>query len=230
MIVLKTLVGSRLHNLHNEENSDYDWRGIFIEPLKTILSPFKKQRSNSWIEGNDDDTSYELLHYCKLAASCNPTALEVIWSNIVIEKDKSGIADTLIENRSKFLDTEKIYNAHVGYASNQVKKMDLLQPNDRTPKAIIAYIRTMRQGIELLETGTFNPVYDYPDREFLLEMKYAFDKTQITEATMVMSKLRYDMETAKMNAVQMKTDIDWIENMLVEVYSSQHETNNLKNF
>lgn len=225
MIVLKTLVGSRLHNLHNEETSDYDWRGIFIEPLKTILSPFKKQRSNSWIEGSDDDTSYELLHYCKLAASCNPTALEVIWSNIVIEKDKYGIADTLIKNRSKFLDTEKIYNSHVGYASNQVKKMDLLKPNDRTPKAIIAYIRTMRQGIELLETSTFNPVYEYEDRDFLLEMKYAFNESHVVEATKVMYKLRSDIEDTKKGAVKMKTDVDWIEDMLVNVYSFQHDLN-----
>jgi len=118
MELLKTLVGSRLHELSNDD-SDYDWRGIFKEPIINILSPFKKQRSNSWIEGKEDDTSYELIHFCKLAASCNPTVLEVLWSNQIKYKDSEGIGDYLIDNRIKFLDTEKIYLSHLGYAENR---------------------------------------------------------------------------------------------------------------
>jgi predicted nucleotidyltransferase len=217
MEILKTLVGSRLHGLHND-NSDYDWRGIFKEPVINILSPFKKQRSNSWIEGKEDDTSYELIHFCKLAASCNPTVLEVLWSSQIKYKDLEGIGDYLIDNRLKFLDTEKIYLSHLGYAENQIKKMDLYNPHDRTPKAIVAYIRVMRQGTSLLKTLDFNPVYEYDDRDFIMDIKYNFSPSMISEISNLMLNVRSELETAKSKSMNTATDVPSIETFLKDVY------------
>lgn len=41
--IAKVLVGSRLHGLHTED-SDYDYRGIHIHDLKSVLSPFQNLR------------------------------------------------------------------------------------------------------------------------------------------------------------------------------------------
>ena len=35
--ILKVLVGSRAHELHNK-NSDYDYRGVFVLPTSEIFS------------------------------------------------------------------------------------------------------------------------------------------------------------------------------------------------
>lgn len=89
-VLTKVLVGSRLHGLHNEQ-SDYDWRGVHIHELKDVLSPFKTLKNTSWIEGDEDNTSYELADFCKLATKGNATILEVFFSDSI--ESSSPIAD-----------------------------------------------------------------------------------------------------------------------------------------
>ena len=92
-VITKVVVGSRLHGLHTPE-SDWDYRGIHISPLKNVLSPFRKQKNTSWIEGDEDNTSYELAEFCKLATKGNATILEVFFSDQVI--DTTPIADAIV--------------------------------------------------------------------------------------------------------------------------------------
>ena len=219
-IIHKTVVGSRLHNLHND-NSDFDYRGIFVVPFVEIISPFKKPQNTSWIEGKDDDTSFELCNFSKMLTSGNPTCLEVLWSNMIVET--SDIGYKLVKNRQKFLDDERIYQSHVGYSFNQLKKMDLYNPDmKRTPKTIIAYIRSLRQGAELLISGDFNPVYEYPDREFLLEVKYNYNNSLVGDISKLMLAVREEIEIAH-NSLKTKRnpDIPWIEDFLLTTYKSQ---------
>lgn len=216
-ILHKVVVGSRLHGLNNE-NSDFDYRGIFKDSLLEILSPYRKQSNTSWIEGKEDDTSYELLSFLKMATSGNPTVLEVLWSNQVIET--SDIIQELIENRHKLLDDNRIYLAHVGYSENQIKKMDLYNPHPvRTAKTIVAYVRSLRQGMELLKTGDFNPVYEYPDKEFLLEIKNNFSDKLVPEASKLMRDVRKEIEEINSELTFRRSpDIEWIENFILNVY------------
>lgn len=220
--ILKVVVGSRLHNLNNE-NSDYDYRGVFKDDLINIISPFKKQRTTAWIEGKEDDTSYELINFCKMAASSNPTILEVLWSDLIISSNiisSNEVGKELIKNRKRFLSKEKVYLAGLGYASNQLKKMDLYNPDPkRTPKAIVAYIRVLRQTIDLLNFGTFNPVYEYDDRDFIMEIKYQFSNELIPKISEKMTKIRQDLENSYKNSIlQEEADINWIEKFLLNVY------------
>ena len=75
--ILSVVVGSRLHGTYSEA-SDYDYRGVFLAPIEDILSPFREVKETSWIEGDTDDTCYELMHFCKMASQGNPSALEVL--------------------------------------------------------------------------------------------------------------------------------------------------------
>ena len=216
----KVLVGSRLHGLNNED-SDYDYRGFFVVDLVEILSPFRKLQNTSWIEDKVDDTNYELGNFLKMCSTGNPSALEVIWSNQVWSS--SDIARELIANRHKLLDDQKVYFAHLGYAENQIKKMDLYNPEPmRTPKTIVAYVRSIRQGAELLETGEFNPVYEYNDKDFLLEVKNNFNSSLIPQVTTLMYKVRQELEAVKeRRGFVRKPDIAWLEHFLVDVYSGK---------
>ena len=215
----KVVVGSRLHGL-NTNDSDFDYRGVFKVPLKDYLSPFKKTQNTSWIEGKDDDTSFELINFLKMAVSGNPTILEIIWSNQIIETTTEF--QELKANSLKLLDDFKIYNAHLGYSQNQIKKMGFDESNSkniRTYKTVIAYIRSLRQGRELLETGSFNPVYEYPDRDFLMELKTDFKTEMMGKAATIMKQVREEFEETFNNLKHhRKPDLEWIEDFILRTY------------
>lgn len=215
--ILKTVVGSRLHGLHNE-SSDFDYRGIFKVDLIDILSPFKKQQNTSWIEGKEDDTNYEVINFLKMGVSGNPTVLEILWSNQIVEN--TNIGEWLIFHRQKLLDDKKVYMAHLGYSQNQIKKMDLYNPDPkRTPKTIVAYVRSLRQCVELLKTGDFNPVYEYPDRDFILEIKNDFKLSMIPAISKLMVDVRSEVEEAYSGLSELRVpNISWIEQFIEDVY------------
>lgn len=218
-LIHKVVVGSRLHGLANE-NSDYDYRGIFKHEIKDVLSPFKKLKNTSWIEGDEDNTAYELAEFCKFATKGNPTILEILWSNQVIET--STVGQILVENKHKFLNSEGIYNAHVGYAHNQYKKMNLFTPDQRTPKFAVAYIRALLQGIELLKTGDFTPQVSDEWGQYLLEVKYDWNVDMIPRLSQTFRQLQTDILEARVqNLNKYKPDIPWVEDLIYSAYMNQ---------
>ena len=81
-VILKVLVGSRAHKL-DDKDSDYDYRSVYVTPTSNILSLNAKYSKTNWIEGNIDNTSYEIGHFLHLATKCNPTIMEVFKTPIV---------------------------------------------------------------------------------------------------------------------------------------------------
>ena len=113
-IILKVLVGSRAHNLAGKD-SDYDYRAVYVTPTSEILSLNHKYKANCWIEGKEDNTSYELGHFLNLAIHCNPSILEVFKAP-VYGGNKDGL-----ELRQLFdyiWNAEQCFNAFAGYGFN----------------------------------------------------------------------------------------------------------------
>ncbi len=221
-IITKVLVGSRLHGLNNEK-SDYDYRGIHIHELKDVLSPFQTLKNTTWIEGDVDNTSYELADFCKQATHGNATILEVFFSNQVIET--SPTAEKMRKNWHKFMDTDKFVLASRGYAANQYNKMELFEDvgvrdNRRTAKFAIAYCRVLWQCAEYLKTGDFKCQIEEPLKSFLLEVKNNFDNKQIPALTELFMNLQADITKAWKTAPKTKPDIKWIEDFIYEAYTS----------
>lgn len=219
----KVVVGSRLHGLHNDK-SDYDFRGVHIHELKDVLSPFKTLKNTSWIEGDEDNTSYELADFCKQAVHGNATILEVFFSNQVVET--TPIAEKMRANWLKFMDTDKFVMASRGYAQNQYNKMQLFEDvgirnNHRTGKFAVAYCRVLWQCAEFLKTGVFKCAIDEGDlRQFLLKLKAGWKEDYIPEATELFVKLQSEVTEAWKTAPKMKPDIKWIEEFIYEAYSN----------
>lgn len=218
-IILSVVTGSRLHGL-NKPDSDWDIRGIFRHDPMDIISPFRNPSSVSWIEGDIDNTAYELRDFVKLLTQGNPNHLEVLYSNIV--KQTSVIGEDMRANRIKFLDSERIYMAHKGYAANQFKKMNLWQPDERTPKFVVAYLRTMIQCIQLLETGSFSPQVER-EKEFMLEVKFCPHEDFNEELRQCVWMKFNELETEAAQTYykfsnQFKPDFEWIEELLECAY------------
>ncbi len=220
-VIHKVVVGSRLHGLAKED-SDRDYRGIFMHPLHDILNPFKRVKNTSWIEDDVDDTSYELADFCKTATFGNATILEVLWSNQIIETTKIG--KELVANKHRFLHSKKIFDAHRGYAHNQYTKMNLFTPDERTPKFAVAYCRVLLQGISLLKTGDFDP--EIPDewRGFLMDVKYNFTSAMIPNLGKRFAQLEVNIADAYYkNTDLLIPDYNWIADF---IYSSYTEGEN----
>jgi predicted nucleotidyltransferase len=222
-VLTKVLVGSRLHGLNNEQ-SDYDYRGIHIHDLKDVLSPFTTLKNTTWIEGDEDNTSYELADFCKGAVHGNATILEVFFSNHIILDDP--ITKKMRKNWVKFIDTDRVVMAGRGYASNQLNKMQLfddigVKDQKRTSKFAIAYCRVLWQTSEFLRTGQFKCQIDDPDlKPFLLKLKDGWSDEYIPECTELFAKLQADVTKNWKTAKKIKPDIEWIEEFIHEAYTT----------
>lgn len=158
--ILKVLVGSHAHGLATE-TSDYDFRGVFVQPTSEILKLGSVKKHTSWNEGAIDDTSWELGHFLEMATKSNPTVLETFLAPVVNPDPEMarpfGMPFPADELRALFphvWNSNDVVNAFVGYSHNQRKKF-LDKKDDRAPKYAAAAARTLYNAHELLTTGTF---------------------------------------------------------------------------
>lgn len=174
-LILKVLVGSRAHGLHTEE-SDYDYRGVYVEQTKEILSLGYKYKGSSWFEGKEDQTTYEIAHFLHLATKCNPSILEVFMAPEVIEEGMMAKEYYFGTNLRKLFpyvwNPRNAFDAFVGYGLNQRKKM--LDKKDARPrKYAVAYLRTLWNLYDLLVMGKFSlAVTDKDFKKELEDIKY----------------------------------------------------------
>jgi hypothetical protein len=214
--LVKVVVGSRLHRLHIE-TSDQDTATVAIAPLRQVLSPFREQAIEQNKTLKKDEVVYELRRFCKLAATANPTVLEVLWSDLVLESSPAGAR--LRQNRQRFLNARRIYDAHLGYGASQLNLIRHASDLNRIGKAAAAYIRVLSQGISLLRESDFSPS---PTRhlDLLRELKRGASVEFVDDvARSVFDELRAEMEEAFRGATPLDgPDVDWIEAFLLETY------------
>jgi len=175
--ILKVLVGSHAHGLAGP-NSDRDYRGVFVVPTNEILKIGGHTNETRWIEGNEDDTAWEIGKFLMMATKCNPTVLEVfVAPRTDIPKDEKGDASIYYEDNIFTLgedlrnlfpyvwNSNDVKNAFIGYGVNQRKKF-FDNKDKRAPKYATAYLRVLYEAWQLLSTGKFDlditgsPIYE----------------------------------------------------------------------
>lgn len=149
-IILKVLVGSQAHGLANAD-SDYDYRSVYVVPTERILSLGAGPKTTHWLEGEQDDTQWELGHFLNLASKCNPTILETFLAPVQEITEEGQMVRDLFPH---VWNTHGVTNAFIGYGQNQRKKF-LEEKDGRPHKFAAAYLRSLYNGYELLTTGTF---------------------------------------------------------------------------
>lgn len=134
-ILFLTVHGSRAYGTNNE-NSDIDIKGIAI-PDKEYLLGFKNNFEQAEIREPYDSVIYSLQKFCKLASDCNPSIIEILFTDPKDWIYASPLYLKLYENRHLFL-SKKVKNTFVGYALSQLKRAKthrewLLNPPSKKP-------------------------------------------------------------------------------------------------
>ena len=181
--ILRVLCGSRAYGLHDDD-SDFDYHGIFVVPTSRLLSIGPKIRETAWIEGEEqDNTAWEVGHFLKMAVQCNPTVLETFVAPI---ETTTKWGDRIRKIFPYVISRKRIYKSFKGYSHNQRKKMfeptGGVRAGERMWKFAVAYLRVLYHGIELLQTGIYDPYIGQEQRRNFLQ---AIKMGEIDKGTIV---------------------------------------------
>lgn len=117
-ILFETLSGSRAYGTAHAE-SDEDIRGIYALPQSSYLGLV--QPTTHVNDARNDTVYYSLRRFLELAASANPTILEILYTPQDCIRTQRDCIKPLFEARGDFV-TREALGTHIGYAQSQVKK------------------------------------------------------------------------------------------------------------
>jgi predicted nucleotidyltransferase len=224
--ILKVLVGSHAHGLATPE-SDYDYRAVFVQPTTQILSLGSKAVSNQWIEGDVDNTAYEIGHFLFLATKSNPTILETFvapgashvidhFGNVIDQKHiDHPYRQPLLDLFPHVWDTTALWNAFKGYGYNQRKKF-LDDKDKRANKYAVAWLRTLIMAYDMLTEGTMTlDLKGHPEFDRLYLWKNGF--WSLGEVMEITDKWIQKVDAAYEKAPKKAADLDKINGFLLDV-------------
>lgn len=129
--VFLTLSGSRAYGFNNDD-SDYDYRGICIPPLNSYIGIHPKFEQmvdkNGWKYFQDivkRDADLQVMEICKfvnLALQSNPSLIEILFSDEDSFVYKHPSMDLLLNNRDLFL-SKRAKARFCGYALSQLNRI-----------------------------------------------------------------------------------------------------------
>lgn len=199
-LILLGYRGSIAHNMYipnTDPNSidDIDIMGVFLAPENFYIGISQlKSKNPQTIEIKKeidgvlwDCVYYELQHFVKMLLKGNPNVLGMLWlkkNHYLMVKDMGA---KLLEIRDAFV-TRNVYHSFVGFASDQLKKMEHHQTKgymgEKRKRLVEKYgydiknaahaIRLLTMGVEFLEDG-YLTVYRDPRKhagdKYLMDIK-----------------------------------------------------------
>lgn len=137
-LIYETLHGSRAYGLARAD-SDYDHKGIIIGPAGWYHGFIGGPEQ---VEIGSDHVQFELRKFMRLAATANPTLLEVLYTHPDDHRTLTPAGARLLAARDAFL-SRRVEQSFGGYAASQLKRIRthrrwLLEP-PKTPPTRAAY-------------------------------------------------------------------------------------------
>jgi len=167
-ILFVSLSGSHAYGI-SRPDSDIDLRGVYIPPLKNIISVnknWKKTYSYNHLTDIIDLEVKSLPNYIKLLANGNCNCLENLFQEKIYVKDLLLIEDLKNMVLERGL-SKKMYHSFKGFSYSQ--EIDFFKK--RKIKCLLYVFRLLAEGIYLFETGYFDmnihSLYNYIDSELL---------------------------------------------------------------
>lgn len=133
--IFLTRAGSHAYGLATLE-SDVDVRGVAIPPREYFLGFW--YRFEQAEAARPDLVIYDIRKFFRLAAACNPSIIELLWTDAEDHLLVTPLGHRLLDNRSLFL-SRRAKQTFGGYAVAQLKRIKthrrwLLQPPSHKPR------------------------------------------------------------------------------------------------
>jgi len=135
--IFLVISGSRSYGFASQ-NSDWDYRGIAIPPLDSyigLLGKFEQvvdsdkskhvhtHYPSGLVQHDSDMQVMELCKFANLAAQCNPSIIEILFTNPDNFIIKHPVMDHILDNKHLFL-SKMAYPRFCGYALSQLKRIN----------------------------------------------------------------------------------------------------------
>jgi hypothetical protein len=153
-LIFMTIAGSVMYGTNTSE-SDIDKRGVCVPP-KSVLLGFANEFDLQEYP-NEDTVVYSLKKFMKLASTCNPNIIELLFAPDETIITTSPVWEILRKRRHEFL-SAKAYNTFTGYAIGQLKRIRthrawLLHPPTHKPTRKEFGLDGRGQGLRELSKG-----------------------------------------------------------------------------
>jgi hypothetical protein len=149
-LAYKCVIGSQAYGLSTEQ-SDVDYRGVFIAPPELVWS---LQGAPDHLElGENEEVYWELSHFCVMGLKANPNILECLHTPLV--EYVSEIGQELLDLRQAFV-SRLVHTTYNGYVMSQFKKIEQDIRNAGAPKwkHVMHLLRLLLSGTSLVREGT----------------------------------------------------------------------------
>jgi predicted nucleotidyltransferase len=132
-IIFETVHGSRAYGLETP-TSDTDLKGIFVPALSALhgFLPAPEQ-----IEVSSERVLYDYRKFFRLAAACNPTVIELLFTDVSIHRTVTAAGTCLLARRHEFL-SRRAGDSFGRYGLSQLRRIKthrrwLLNPPKEKP-------------------------------------------------------------------------------------------------
>jgi predicted nucleotidyltransferase len=105
----------------NLPTSDRDYKGFCVAPKQYLLG-FAKRFEQAEFKGDPDMVVYGIQKFFKLAADCNPSIIEVLFTDTADHQIVHPLAIPILQKRDLFI-SKKAKFTFSGYAISQLKKI-----------------------------------------------------------------------------------------------------------
>lgn len=212
-LLLTALIGSRAHGLARED-SDYDYRGVYILPTEDILALNYKPKATQTFEDDNDNVVYEVGYFLQLATKSNPSILEIFMAPI-LRLNEDG--DALLKVFPYVWDAKTAYNAFDGYAKSQRDKMLSGYDDKQARKSAMAYVRTYHNLYQLLKTGRFTLEIKEPKlKDLLLGIRQDGLIFHVEQAVKMAEEYK-SLATKELEICKQTADIERVNKFLVKL-------------
>lgn len=182
-VLLSGTVGSTAYGLAHA-GSDIDRLGVFAAPTEAFhgLHPPAESR----VTTDPDTTLHEAAKWCRLALGGNPSVTELVWLPDELYEVRTPLGDELIALRASLLCADRVRDAFLGYAAQQLNRLRARGPaahrDPRAAKHARHLLRLLEQGEELHRTGRLTVRLRDPERVREEGQRIAADPERAAEA------------------------------------------------
>lgn len=230
----KLLGGSYLYKLNNE-NSDIDYRGVFMHTDPAFILGTKRFDEVRRQNDEEDCLIKELNHYATLLKKSNIEALELLFADQNLFLELTDEFKFLRYERYYFVDSVKLFKCLTGYMFREksltlgertgrlgAKRHEHVKQYGFSPKNVVQLIRLANVGIEFYNEGIFITdcsKFRKEQYELLLSIKNTPEKFTRDEIIDLIESVSADLNKAySLTDTHFEFDEDKINNALLEIY------------